>query len=134
MKIILDTNVIIAAFSAHGLCHSVFTLCIDQHEVILSPDILQEVENNLLKKLKVPDEVIIDIIDYLRDNSIIAEADKLSTRVCRDPDDDRILGLALKTRPDFIITGDDDLLSHKEFGPTRIVTPRTFWEAVKAGK
>jgi len=131
MRVILDTNVIIAAFASKGLCHSVFTLCIDRCEIILSSDILQEVRDNLSRKIKLSSEIVENIIDYLCSNVIIAEIDDVNIRVCRDPDDDKILELAVKTQPDFIITGDDDLLSLKEFESIKIVKPREFWDIVK---
>lgn len=46
MKIILDTNVIIAAFATHGLCHSIFELCIDRFEIYSSKEIIEEVKRN----------------------------------------------------------------------------------------
>lgn len=36
MKIILDANVVVAAFASRGLCEAVFKLCIDSHDLILS--------------------------------------------------------------------------------------------------
>ena len=51
MKIVLDTNVIIASFAARGLCHAVFELCLDRFEIVASPFLIKEVETNILKKL-----------------------------------------------------------------------------------
>ena len=36
IKVVLDANVIIAAFVARGLSNSVFELCLDKFEVIIS--------------------------------------------------------------------------------------------------
>ena len=36
MKIVLDTNVIIAAFATRGLCSPIFELCLDRFDVALS--------------------------------------------------------------------------------------------------
>ncbi len=41
--------------------------------------------------------------------------------VCRDPDDDHLLALALAARADLIISGDDDLLSLQSFSGIPIV-------------
>jgi putative PIN family toxin of toxin-antitoxin system len=133
MKIILDTNVIIAAFATHGLCHSVFELCIDQYEIFTSQHIIEEVEENLSDKFKMPKGVVFAVIENLRENSTLAIADELAAPICRDPDDDRILGFAHSTQSEFIITGDRDLLSLKTFENTKIVTPREFWENVRRG-
>ncbi len=37
MKIVLDTNVLIAAFISHGTCNELLEHCALNHEVILSP-------------------------------------------------------------------------------------------------
>ena len=58
MKIVLDTNVIVAAFATQGLCHAVFEFCLDQQDIVLSSDILKEVADVLKRKLKVPPQVI----------------------------------------------------------------------------
>jgi predicted nucleic acid-binding protein len=43
-----------------------------------------------------------------------------------DPTDNVILACAEKAEANFIITGDQHLLSLKEFGQAKIVTPREF--------
>lgn len=42
MKIVLDTNVFIAAFISHGACHELLEHCAIRHEIILSPFIYDE--------------------------------------------------------------------------------------------
>jgi predicted nucleic acid-binding protein len=43
--------------------------------------------------------------------------------VCRDPDDDAVLALALATQADLIVSGDDDLLALGQFQGIPIVAP-----------
>ena len=43
MKIVLDANVVVAAFAARGLCESVFQFCLDSHEILISDPLLDEV-------------------------------------------------------------------------------------------
>ena len=71
MKLVLDANVIIAAFATQGLCHALLELCIDQHEIMLSDEILREVARALQKKLKVPLAVVKDTTDYLTNHASI---------------------------------------------------------------
>ena len=49
MKIVLDTNVLIAAFIARGVCTDVFERVIDEHELLLSPFILKEFERVMVR-------------------------------------------------------------------------------------
>lgn len=47
----------------------------------------------------------------------------LSQPVCRDPDDDAVLALAIAAQADLVISGDDDLLCLASFEGISIVTP-----------
>ena len=132
MRIVLDTNVIVAAFAARGLCAEVFEICISDHTIVFSEHILLEVERNLTKKIKVPDTVVQEIIGYMRKNGDRVEPHVMDDSICRDKDDIKIIGTALKGKAQFIITGDDDLLTLKTFGDIRIITPRRFWEILRS--
>ena len=131
MKVVIDTNVLIAAFATQGLCHALVELCIDQHEIQLSPDILKEVAAALQKKLKVPPEVVKDTADYLTNHATLHKRSRLERPRSRDPSDDHILALAERSLADYIITGDEDLLILKEHKGVPIVLPRRFWEILK---
>ncbi len=131
MKIILDTNVIIAAFASRGLCSAVFELCLDRVEAVLSEAILKEVSINLNFKIKLPLPQCDAIVSYLRGNCILSEIDSLDESLCRDKNDFHVLGLAQRSSAEYIITGDKDLLDLVEHKDTKIVTPREFWTILK---
>lgn len=134
MQILLDSNVIIAAFSARGLCHALFELCVDRYRIILSDHILTEISRNLLEKFKIPRKIVTEIIDYLIESCEIHQYGQLEKSVCRDKDDDEILALARALAVDYIITGDQDLLVLGNFQSIPIVSPRDFWSIIKDGK
>ena len=48
MRIVLDTNVLIAAFVSRGVCHELLEHCERQHQLISSGFILREFEDKLL--------------------------------------------------------------------------------------
>lgn len=131
MRVILDTNVILAAFAGRGLANAVFELCLDKHEIIISGHILSELQNNLRKKLKMPKEKVQKIVEYLKEFCTLSRYKELDKVVCRDPDDMKILGICDVIKPDYIVTGDMDLLILKEFHSIPIITPREFWEISK---
>ena len=126
MKIVLDANVIIAAFAARGLCESIMEVCLSEHEIALSDDLFDEILRNLRQKIKLPPDVIDNIGVLLRDHSDISIPVPLASDVCRDPDDIKILGLAVATKADYIVTGDKDLLVLKSFQGIPILNPRSF--------
>ena len=53
----------------------------------------------------------------------ILDPPPLQQRVCRDPDDDAVLALALAARVDVIVSGDDDVLALANFQGIPIVKP-----------
>lgn len=131
MKVILDSNIYIAAFSSRGLCSSLFELCLDRTTIIVSEYILSEVSRVFSKKIKLPGDKVNDIIAYLREQCTVRDYKKLNKRICRDADDDNILALAKDNQVDYIITGDDDLLVLKKFDSIPITNPREFWNIIK---
>jgi predicted nucleic acid-binding protein len=46
--------------------------------------------------------------------------------VCRDPDDDQIIGAALAGNAEYVVTGDKDLLVLQTFQGINIISPRDF--------
>jgi len=131
MKIVLDTNVIIAAFATRGLCSAIFELCLDRFDVALSEEILKETSNHLNGKIKLPPAQCEAIISYLRKNCAVSEIDDVDKSLCRDKNDLHVLGLAKHSSADYIITGDKDLLALIQYKFTKIVTPREFWGVIK---
>ncbi|HLP44829.1 MAG TPA: putative toxin-antitoxin system toxin component, PIN family [Candidatus Kapabacteria bacterium] len=132
MKIILDSNVIIAAFSSKGLCHSLFELCLTKYSIIISDHILFEVYRILHEKFKMPTKKVDEVIDYLKKFCEMQKYEKLKENICRDKDDDEILALAKSASVDYIITGDKDLLVLETFNSIPIVSHWGFWQLVKA--
>jgi putative PIN family toxin of toxin-antitoxin system len=131
MKIILDTNVIVAAFATRGLCSAVFELCLDRFEVVLSEAILKETFIHLNGKIKLSPAQCNTIVSYLRTNCYVSEIDDLDASACKDKNDLHILGLAQHSSATYIITGDKDLLELIQYKSTKIVTPREFWGVTK---
>ncbi len=131
MKIVLDSNLIMAAFATRGLCAEIFEFCIERHDVYVCDQILSELNKNFEKKLKMPQDKIRLIIQYLKDHCNYIEDIEITERVSRDPDDDGIISLAVKSDSTFIVTGDKDLLVLKKYKQIQILTPREFWEVLK---
>ncbi len=134
MKIVLDANVIIAAFAARGLCESIMEVCLSEHEIALSDDLLDEILRNLRDKIKLPKDVVNNIGAFLREHSNISIPSPLASDVCRDPDDIIILGLAVASNADYIVTGVKNLLVLKSFQGIPILNPRSFSGILQKGE
>ncbi len=134
MKIVLDTNVLIAAHASHGLASAVFELCLREQTIIISTEILRELADGLLKKIGVPPSIAAAIIELLQRTAKIHKPIPIPPGSCRDADDLHIFGLAVAARADRIISGDEDLLVLGSFRGIPIVSPRQFWDAERQPK
>jgi uncharacterized protein len=126
MRVVLDTNVLIAAFIARGICSELVEHCGRQHRVITSDYILQEFRERLVGKFKYTEEEAAEAAELIRSVAETVVPIDLGSHVCRDPDDDAVLGTAVAGGADCIVTGDADLLVLREFRGIRIVRPREF--------
>lgn len=126
MKIVLDTNVLIAALIARGVCHELLEHCVLRHTLLTSDFILEETQEKLIEKFGYTAELAAEAITVLRSRMKVVPALKLDSPVCRDPDDDNILAAALSANCDCVITGDKDLLVLKAYEGIDILSPRAF--------
>lgn len=131
MKVIFDTNVLIAAFATHGICNTLFEHAIENCDVIISDYILDEFRRTLINKFKMTENKTNTFIEYLNDICQISEYVIVDKQVSRDINDDLILGIINKTKVDFLVTGDQDLLILKEYDKVPIISPRQLWEKFK---
>jgi putative PIN family toxin of toxin-antitoxin system len=133
MNVLLDANVLISAIAGRGLCEAVVEYCLEEHEIIVSDELIQDVREKLLSKLKVPPTVVAEFCQLLMDNGRCLQAICVPADACRDPDDLHLLGLAEAGHAGFLVSGDKDLLVLGHFQGTRIVTPRQFWDCMRGG-
>ena len=131
MKVVLDTNVLLAAFGTHGLCESVLELCLERHEVFLSEHILCELQRHLCTKFRMTAALAKNVLNFLRENADVIEPAVMPPSACRDADDLPVLGTCQSAGADYLVTGDADLLVLMSCGPTKIVPPREFYERMR---
>ena len=127
MKAILDTNVLVAAFTARGLCSELFERVLYDHDLIISQHLLDEFEEVLVRKFGFTASKVEQAVALLRRVGVMIEPVPLDRPVCRDPDDDLVLALAAHAGADSIVTGDRDLLDLESFQNVPILSPRGFW-------
>ncbi|HBN84625.1 MAG TPA: putative toxin-antitoxin system toxin component, PIN family [Clostridiales bacterium] len=128
-KVVIDTNIFVSAFlgskNAKLIMRDIFT---DQYSLIMSHEQLQEIKFVLQRpkfdKYILPHELskFISLLSYKTIVPSIYE--KIND--CRDEKDNMILEAAVYGNADFIITGDNDLLTLNPYRWIRIVSPATF--------
>jgi putative PIN family toxin of toxin-antitoxin system len=127
VRVVCDTNVLIAAFVARGVCHELLEHCERLHELVTSEFILREFEEKLLTKFRVPPLSASEAVTMLRSRFEVVQEVALEAPVSRDPDDDWILSVAVVGNCACIVTGDRDLLDLKEHRGIPIIVPGSFW-------
>jgi putative PIN family toxin of toxin-antitoxin system len=126
MRVVLDTNVLVAAFIAHGICADVFERVIADHELVLSSHILGEFERVMTTKLGFDQTRVERALALFRRVGRVMSTKPLEEPVCRDRDDDAVLALARSSNAACLVTGDDDLLILERFEQIPIISPRAF--------
>lgn len=127
MRVLLDSNVWLSIIdSRRGLCRRLWARVKRECEVFSGDEIIAEVEEKLRMKFRRSSREAARLAAHVADRSRRIELTGAAPSICRDPDDNVILALALEAHCEFIITGDGDLLALDGHAGIRIVTPRGF--------
>lgn len=132
MKVFLDTNVLVSAFVARGLCADLFRYLLAEHEILTGEVNLVELRRTLGRKFEATTEQIALVETLLRDQTIVPKPAARSTIRLRDRDDEWVLESAIAGAADMLVTGDRDLLSVAEKVALTVVAPRDAWERLRA--
>jgi putative PIN family toxin of toxin-antitoxin system len=125
VRVVFDTNVVVAGIVAEGLCREILEIHVPEHTAILSQVLWDELVVTLRKKFRLtPDDL--PILALYRQHADWCEPATLSKAVCRDPDDDWVLATALAGHAEAIVSGDADLLTLKTYSGIEMLSPRQF--------
>jgi putative PIN family toxin of toxin-antitoxin system len=93
---------------------------------------LKELENVFRKTLGLPQNMVLEFIAVIKQDSQLSTSSPLLNVKIRDKDDLLMLSSALNGGADLFMTGDKELLGMKSIKNMDIVSPRMFWERLKA--
>ncbi len=128
MRIFIDTNVLISAFTASGISRKLLYLLNEEHDILVSSQVLNEFRRVTTEKFRaVPADVNYFLGELIKNSEVILPP-YLTKFPVRDPDDIDILAAALKSEADYLVTGDKDLLSVDAKGAIRIIKPRELYD------
>ena len=131
MRVVLDTNVLLAAIATHGLCQALVTLVFRDHQVILSDHILGEVAKHYQGKFKATKRQADAVVDFLRAQSEIVNPVTVPLGTVQDKDDLPVLGTAVAASASVLVTGDQELLLLGLFRGVAILSPRDFYDRLR---
>ena len=139
MRAVIDTNVLLSGLLWHGQPHALLEhVRAGTLAMVSSPALLAELSDvigrakfdAILVRSKTTRERALSKVRQLAE---VIEPPPLAQPVCRDPDDDEVLALALAAKVDLIVSGDDDLLVLQVFGGIPILTPAQALQRIGTG-
>jgi uncharacterized protein len=128
VRLILDTNVVMSALLWRGKPYQLLEAIRQRPNVQLysSGALLEELADVLTRPAATKRLALIDkqaqelMLDFIASVEIVRTT-PLSQPLCRDPDDDEVLALALAASAELIVSGDNDLLVLEQFEGVPIV-------------
>jgi putative PIN family toxin of toxin-antitoxin system len=130
LRIVLDTNVFLAAFATHGICEGLLTVCLRDHEVALSEHIIGELAEHYVSKFRATTEQAKAVVAVLRRHSEVVVPVQVPFDAFEDADDLPVLGTAIAGSADCLVTGDKQLLKLGVFRGIPIVSPRDLYDRI----
>jgi putative PIN family toxin of toxin-antitoxin system len=117
MRVLFDTNILVAAFVTEGICARLLKRARERQFLLYAcPFVLDEFRRVLSKKLSATraesEEAVAIISEAVHDT---VEPTEKVEGVCRDRDDDNVLACAQAAEAEYLVTGDSDLLELKKF-------------------
>lgn len=141
LKAVLDTNVIVSAIiTGKGVPSQLLQAWRKQEWVlVVSPSLLQEVQRvlsvpKIAQVYAVTRQDIANLIRLFTSRATIVSENLTIPRTVRDPEDDHILACAKEGQADYIVSGDQDLLTLTSYEGIPIVTPAAFAGLLKASR
>jgi len=139
VRAVIDTNLFVSGlFAGKGVTQQLQDLWVDgAFELAVSEQILLEIENTIRKpsiwdklQLEEGDEAL--LTGLIRERAFIVTRDTYKTdRIKDDPTDNKFLACALEADSDYVVSGDNHLLSLKHFHGIQIIDARTFVEKIQ---
>jgi len=124
IRVVLDTNVLISVILSKGKPYELFMKAVSKKFVLVVSDLLLKEFEGVIRrpKFKFTDEELCEISYSLRQSAEIVEVVSKFNIVSRDFKDDIILETTYDGKADFIVSGDDHLLSLNSFRAINIVS------------
>jgi uncharacterized protein len=133
MKVMLDTNVLASAVATRGLCADVLRAVLAEHELVICPQIISELQRVLKDKFALPRPLVNDFIRLVREDSLLCEPGDLPGIKLKDKDDLGILSAAVGGGVNVIVTGNKEMQMVGMVAGLKIMSPRQFWQELTKG-
>ena len=127
MRVFFDTNVLVSAFAARGLCADLMRLVLTEHTLLTGEVNITELHRVLTERLHASPATIELVDRALQLAELVPAPERVLAIDVRDADDAWVLASAAAGDAAMLVTGDQDLLVLGAHAPLPIVTPREAW-------
>lgn len=141
MRVVLDTNVIIAPFLSPKGVPSLILKAWEEEafELVVTEALLTEYQEVLAYEEiaahhQMGQAAIELAIDRLRKYAVMAIVKKIPKIVKEDPDDDELFAAALEGEASYIVTKDKNVLKVSEYKDIQVITPLAFLTLLEVEK
>ncbi len=107
-------------------------LAFRDHAVVLSEHILGEVARHYVGKFKATAQQAEHVVAVLRSQGEMIEPVAVPAEACDDADDLTVLGTARAAKAECLVTGDQGLLKLASYEGIPILSPRVFYDRIRA--
>jgi putative PIN family toxin of toxin-antitoxin system len=132
MRVFLDTNVLVSAIATRGLCADVLREVLLSHQLLISADLMKELEKVLREKIELPQPLLSEFVEFIQQDALLSKPSPLQKIPVKDQADIPILSAALNGKADLFVTGDRELIDLGRLGNMEIVSPRGLWEKLRS--
>ena len=141
MRLVLDTNVVVAGLLWHGAPRRLIDLAIDDETIRLysSPVLIAELANTLgyqrfVKRIALFDTSIAALVAQYEAMVALVSPTRTPRVVASDPDDDHVIACAVAAKAESIVSGDKHLLTIKSYQNISILSPADAVGLIEANK
>lgn len=131
MRVVLDTNVLVSAFTARGLCADLLQALLADHVPVVSVTVLAELENVLRAKFRHSAQGAAERAGFLRQYCELATAARPRPIHGIDATDRKVIAEALAASADALVTGDQEMLQLQAVDGMPILSPRQLWDTLR---
>ena len=130
MRVFFDTNVLVSAFLARGLCADLLRLVLTEHTLVTSEVVLAELRDVLSRKGRLPAQQVDAIEAFLREQPVAPTPGQTLELGLVDADDEWVVASAVLVQADLFVMGDQGVLACSK-PPLSLVNPRGCWEQLR---
>ena len=130
IRLVVDANIWVSALLAQKFQVRTKIFFRPENLLVVSQELFDDLDNAARKPYLAKRIIRADYEELISKLKTVAELVDVHSpvEICRDPKDNFLLALAKDGDADYLITGDSDLRTLKEFEKTKIVTIKYFEE------